>query len=288
MRRVVVQQGQAATVTFRPPAYWSSPTGKVVDKAGAVLEEPTPAVSTASTTVASSASNTQDLVLLTDATGFARGQRVRFTLADGETYADVSKVDGSTLYLTNPLPSVPDTGDAVRCIDVTVAVASSSTATRGRGYRVELRSGGDVLVQPMVVARYPWASPIDARRVREYIGDNWRSSSLLNDEAEMETLAQRAEDMILGRMLEQERFVDSFWSADAFEESGMAALKLVLVDKRLLPPGVDLEGYRKGLVFDLRDAVASLAHSAEVYDDDDDGGLDDDEDVPLASGRWTL
>ena len=145
-----------------------------------------------------------------------------------------------------------------------------------------------MLVAPLVVARFPWHNPIDERRARDYVRSWWKSSPLLESPEALTNLAQRAGDMVHARLLSHDRYVDLYWSTEAFHEAGMAALKLCLVDDRHVPAQVDLMDYRRQLEFDLRDAIARVIHSSELYDENDDGAIQDEEKTPIVEGRFIL
>lgn len=270
-----VRQGAAVTFTVQPPSLWSSPTATVLSPSGATVEAPTPSVDTAATTVASDSGNTRSRIRLTDATGFARGRLYRITDATwGEAYAQASAVDGDWLELVEPLPAIPDSGSAVRGIDITVPV--SAINTRGRGYRLVVTQGNDERIATFAVVRHPFRNPVDARRVRRHLSQFWPSDPLLSDEQELQNIADEAGRALRGRLAEESRYPDLFFDGDAFEEAGHVAMELALA-RRNRHAGEDKDNAVRSREFELRDRVAGVVRAGTIYDGDDDGVVDDGE-----------
>lgn len=279
-----IQQAAAATLTFRPPALWASVTGKVLSPAGATLESPTPSVSAVATTVASA--TLPDTLVLTSGTGFARGQLCRFTGVWGYAYAEIASVNGAAVTLVEPLPTTPSAGDAVRVIDVTLAITSTSTADRGIGYRATVTNSttGEEISTFFSVVRHPWQPPVDARMVRLFVSDRWPRNPILTDEEAMSDIASRANRLLRSALLGTGVYPHLFLDPDSFEEAASIALELAAC-KRNLHTSEDRRQLERDLRADLDRAVADIAKSAEPYDGDDDDALSDEEAAGIYEGE---
>tara|TARA_R110000824_G_scaffold131166_1_gene293088 strand:+ start:6520 stop:7386 length:867 start_codon:yes stop_codon:yes gene_type:complete len=272
---VDIVKSQGHTFIFRPATILSSPTAKVLDTKGSTLESPTPTVDSVSTTVAASASNSASSFVVSSAAGIARGKVYQITDPTfGAALSEVSSVDGTTVTLVEPLPTIPDATSTFLGIEVTVVITSTSTGTLGMGSRVVLAKDGLELVEVFNVVRHPWQAPLDARKVRHYIAQWWASDPLIGDEEAMENIADAGNKMLRGRLLEVARYPHLVWDADALEEAGQLAMMIHLAEHNRIPGNADPIEYRRSLRFDLRDRVGGLAKSAHPYDDDDDDALD--------------
>ena len=270
-----VVKGQAHTFTFRPEVVLASPAAKVLDTKGATLETPTPSVDATSTTVAASASNTASSFAVSGS-GIERGKVYQITDPTfGTALAEVSAVDGATVKLVEPLPAVPDNGSAIVGVEVTVAITSASTGTLGMGYRVVLSKDGSEWIQVYNVCRHPWQPPVTARQARHYVAQWWPSDPLVSDEEALANIADEANKMVRGRLLEVAKYPNLLWDPDSLKEAGQLALMIHLAEHNRVPGNADPIEYRRSLRFDLRDRVGGLAKSAHPYDDDDDDALDE-------------
>ena len=272
---VDVVKRQSRTFIFRPETILSSPVAKVLDTKGATLESPTATVDATSTTVAASASNTSSSFIVASASGIARGKIYQVTDATfGTALAEVSSIDGTTVTLTEPLPATPDAASAFEGVEVTVPITSASTGTLSMGLRVILSKNDLELVQVFNVVRHPWQPPVNARKVRHYVAQWWTSDPLINDEEALSNIADAANKMLRGRLLEVAQYANLHWDPDALEEAGQLAMMIHLAEHNRIPGNADPIEYRRSLRFDLRDRVGGLAKSAHPYDDDDDDALD--------------
>ncbi len=269
-----IQQSAAGSFTFTPGDLWSGATSKVFSPAGALLESPTPALSSVNTTVVSSTA--RDVFVITSAAGVARGEVYRITDASwGDAFAEVSSVDGTTITLTAPLPGIPDAGSAVRGITQTVAITSASTGTRGIGFRVLLRHSGLEMGQMFNVVRHPFNNPLSARTVRAYVSQWWPSDPILESEEALSNIAERAGQMLRGRLMTIGMYPHSYVDAESFVEPARVCMRSVLADENRIPGGSDPIEYHRSLQFDLRDLIASIKHSLQPRDDDDDDDTTD-------------
>ena len=272
---VDIVKTQGHTFTIRPTSVLTSPTAKVLDNKGATLETPTPVVDSVSTTVAASASNSASSFSVASATGIERGKIYQVTDPTfGSAMAEVSSVDGVVVTMVEPLPTIPDASSPFVGVEVTVAITSSSTGTLGMGNRVVLSKDGVEIVSVFNVVRHPWQAPMNARKARHYVAQWWPSDPLVNDEEALENIADAANKMLRGRLLEVARYPHLMWDSDALDEAGQLAMMVHLAEHNRIPGNADPIEYRRSLRFDLRDRVGGLSKSAHPYDDDDDDALD--------------
>lgn len=279
-----VQQGKGRTFTFNPTELWTGTAAAVYDPEGVLLESPTPSTDEVDTTVASASAS--DVFVITSATGVARGNVYEITDPTwGKALAEVSSVDGTTVTLTAPLPAIPDGGSTVKGVTQTVAITSTSTAVRGLGFRVCLRNAaGREMQQVFNVVRHPFDNPISARDVREYVSHFYPSDPILADEETLAGIAERAGQMLRGRLstigLYPHRYIDQ----EAFTEPARACMRSILAEFNRIPAGADPVEYSRSIQFDLRDLVASIKHSLSPRDLDDDDEVSDEEMTSVFSG----
>ena len=277
-----VQISQAATFRFRPADYWDTPTGKVLDISGATLETLSPSVDATSTTVVSASSSS--VVTLASGTGFARGRVYRFDLTDGYAYAEVSKVDGDTIYLVDPLPSTPAASDAVRGVEISATITAIATA--GVGYRVVVeQSGKGHLVAYFSVVKHPFENPVDTRKVRRWVSKWFGNAPLISDDEACEDVAEKCGRRIRSILARDLRYPHRVFDPAAFEEAGDLAMRLILAaDHYLVPGAVEPHEYRRQLEMDLERVVGAIAKAAP-YDEDNDDAVDESEAEGVA---WAL
>lgn len=278
-----IQQNGSHSFTFHPPDLWAGATSTVYDPAGAVLESPSPSLDAVDTTVSSA--TTRDAFVIADATGVTRGHVYRITDPSwGDAFAEVSAVDGTTIKLTAPLPGIPDNGSAVRGVSQVVAITSASTAVRDLGFRVVLKLAGREIGSMFNVVRHPFENPVTARTVREYVSQWWPSDPLLDDEEGMANLAERAGQMLRGRLMSIGMYPHQYVDPEVFVEPGRVCMRSILADENRIPSGADPIEYHRSLQFDLRDLVANVKHSLTPFDDNDDGDTTDTNMIGIRSG----
>tara|TARA_R110001592_G_scaffold64306_4_gene197699 strand:+ start:2422 stop:3285 length:864 start_codon:yes stop_codon:yes gene_type:complete len=279
-----VQQNKAFTFRFQPVDRWTSATAAAYDPTGALLESPSPTLDAVDTTVASA--STSDVFVITNASGVLRGNIYKITDPTwGAAFAEVESVDGTTVTLTAPLPAIPDNGSTVEGVTQTVAITTASTGTRDLGFRVLLRSAEGREMQKLFnVVRHPFDNPISAREVREYVSHFFPSDPILADEETMTNVAQRAGEMLRGRLstigLYPHRYIDQ----EAFREPARACMRSVLAEFNRIPSGADPVEYARSIQFDLRDLIAGIKNSLTPYDSNDDDAVDDEDYVSVFSG----
>ncbi len=279
-----VQQGKTYIFTFNPSDLWAASAAAVYDPAGSLLETPTPALDAVDTTIASATS--PDVFEITSATGVERGNIYRITDPTwGDAFAEVSSVDGTTITLTAPLPAVPDATSVVRGITQTVAITSASTGTRGLGFRAALQSADGREMQILFnVVRHPFDNPLRARDVREYVSHFFPSDPILADEQALSGIAQRAGQMLRGRLSTIGLYPHQYIDQEAFLEPARACMRTVLAEFNRIPGGADPVEYTRSIQFDLRDLIAGIKMSLSPRDDDDDGAVDDTDAISVWSG----
>ena len=279
-----VQENKGYTFTFHPRERWVSATADIYDPTGALIESPSPTLNPVDTTVSSA--TTSDAFVVASATGVTRGYVYEITDPTwGVAFAEVESIDGTTVTLTAPLPAIPDNGSTVKGVTQTVQMTSASTSVRDLGFRVILKSADGREMQKLFnVVRHPFDNPISARDVREYVSHFFPSDPIIGDEETMSNVAQRAGEMLRGRLstigLYPHRYIDQ----EAFLEPARACMRAVLAEFNRIPSGADPVEYARSIQFDLRDLIANIKSSITPYDSNDDGGVDDEDYVSVFSG----
>lgn len=269
-----IQEGSAWTFTFDTPELWAGATAQVFNASGDLLESPSPAASSVDTTVASA--TRRDQFVITSATGVTRGHV--YIINDptfGDALAEVSAVDGTTIRLTAPLPAIPDGGSTVKGVTQTVTITTASTTIRDLGSRVVLKYAGQQLSQAFNVVRHPFQNPVTPRTVREYVSQWWPSDPLIDDEEALENIADRAGQMLRGRLMTIGMYPHQYVDPESFIEPARCCMRSVLADENRIPSGADPLEYHRSMQFDLRDLIANIKHSLQPLDDNDDGDTTD-------------
>jgi len=278
-----IQEASAWTFTLNPPGLWTGATAQVLSPAGALLESPSPAASAVDTTVASATA--RDSFVITSATGVTRGHV--YIINDptwGDALAEVSAVDGTTIRLTAPLPGIPDGGSTVKGVTQTVAITTASTSVRDLGCRVVLKYSGQQLTEAFNVVRHPFANPVQARTVREYVSQWWPSDPIIDDEEALTNIAERAGQMLRGRLMTIGMYPHQYVDPESFIEPARCCMRSILADENRIPSGADPIEYHRSMQFDLRDLIANIKHSLQQFDDNDDGDTTDTDYVGIRSG----
>lgn len=278
-----IQENGTYTFKFHPREVWTGATAQVLNSKGTVVESPSPSPSSVNTTVASASA--RDTFTITSAAGLSRGDVVLITDATfGDALAEVSAVDGTTVRLTSPLAAIPDNGSTVKGVTQTVAITSASTGTRDLGSRVVLKYSGQEIGQMFNVVRHPFANPIDARIVREYVAQWWPSDPILEDEEALENIADRAGQMLRGRLMTIGMYPHQYVDQEAFFEPARCCMRAILAEENRIPSGADPIEYNRSMQFDLRDLIANIKHSLQPFDDNDDGDTTDTNYTAFRSG----
>ena len=280
----------AGTLVLVPPARWATATASILDKDGDETEAPTPSLDAVSTTTASDADTTRSLIKLASASGVVRGTVYEVVdTAFGTALRKVSKVNGSWVTLSEPLPGIPAVGATFKGVAWSVPVTTTTTATLGLGFRGLLNGPetADHLAVAFGVVRHPYVSPGSIRDVARYLSDVRPSDPLLDDEEAMEDVAERADLIVRGRLLASQLYVHRFWDRSVLWEPWHTAMKLALADMGRVPGGTDVETWTRSMRFELRDLISDLLRSAGTYDDDEDDAQTDLEDKGAsATMRW--
>jgi len=275
-----ILQNAAHDFRLLPREAVSSPTAKVVSRAGVTLEEPSATPDAVATTVASATA--ADVLVLASTAGVLRGRVYRITGVWGEALAEVSRVDGSTVHLVDPLPAAPSAGDLFVGAEVAVTVSATGTGQLGEAYRLIVTEGSNQVVATFDVARTPFVPPLTARDVRTYVVRLWPGETAkAADDAWMQRIADQANEELRARLRAAQRYVYRCWDHALFRAPAMLAARLILADEHaLIPRNQDPTEYIRGLRFELNDAVARLIAGTDAtarYDGDDDGVVTDDE-----------
>lgn len=273
---VDVKQGAAHTFQLRPESVVTAPTAKVLSPSGKLLESPAAVVDSVSTTVATDAGNTRDVVKVASAAGITPGRVYAISDADwGQAFAEVASVNGNIVTLVEPLPGVPPNGSAFEGTEVQVSITSASSVDRGRGFRVIMTAGTLERVQVFHVVRQPFTDPVTARHVADYLNDWFPRDDILKSGEKRRNVAEEANSKLRSRLLESARYPDLYWDHDAFDEAAKYCMMLVLAERGRVPGSQDLQDYRRQLWFDIQSRVGAVLKGVAPFDANDDGQLDD-------------
>lgn len=276
---VDVQRGKGRTITVVPPSPWSSAAAVLSEADGTELS-PAPVATprNATATTVASASDESHLVVVS-ATGITRGVTLRVTDGTqwGEADAVVSNANGTAITLVHPLPGTPAAGASVRVLDVDVALTSTHTAELGLAYLLDVSSGDESVREVINVVAHPYAGPLSARVVREYVSQHYPGETRVRGEQWAAEVAAAGNRAIRGRLLETHLYTSQYWDPDALVEVGWLALQRELYKRGLRMPGSDPVEWMRSVNFELRDRMDGLTKSATPIDKDHDGELDEDE-----------
>lgn len=273
---VDLKQSEAATLRLAPQGVdrFSSPSAVLRTPAGAVAASPTVTVDTTSTTVADA--DTPAECELSSATGFVVGRLYRVQLPSGYAVARLDRLDGVVARWLYPLPEVPEAGATVEAVEVSVALTSEHTATRGKAFRLVVsESGRGDASETVNIVRQPLGAVVTSHDVRGYVSATWPSSSLLRSEERLAEVADRACQRIRNRLLTAQRYADLYLDTQAFMEVGRISMRLELVSAyNLMPPGANRDDVERSLIFEFRDRLGEVVSSLTPYDANDDGNLE--------------
>lgn len=246
---------------------------------GAILEAPTVAINSHSSTV-----STPGLTSLTlsSVTGLAVGYPLQVT-SDGVRYtARIARIDGTTVHLSESLPVLPDASSPVTCPRLSATLAAPGSSAVGAGYRLvwayanatETRQeslGGSVV-------RYRWAAPVSARDVRETVATLFGESP---SEDLCAAIARRANTRLYSKICESGLRANMFLGTNVLASASDAALRYQLaLDGHAL--GGDPYAAQRETRFAFEDAILQLLKSAAPRDTNEDGALSPNELRPFS------
>ncbi|MCB9507973.1 MAG: hypothetical protein H6698_09605 [Myxococcales bacterium] len=261
----------------------TAPTAVVTQRDGTVVATPTATPDTTASTVDGTAAAT-DRIPVSDASGFVAGRWYACTDdAFGTALFELSAVEGSTLRLVDPLPSIPSDGAAVFGVEVVVTVAAIDEL--GEGFLLEVVDDGDggtgqQVTQDFDVSRYTFTEPVQPEHVCTYISRTWPSEvDMISDGRLHRRIAQQSNDALAARLAPAERRLERYWSPSVLAEPGRILMQIILADvHRLIPMHEsDRNEYVRGLRFELKDRISDLLVAPAKYDQDGDGTIDEDE-----------
>lgn len=281
-----VLENTTRTVTVVPGYLWASASAVVLSPSGATLASPVATVDSFSADVEDSANNTRSALVLSSVAGLQVGHEYLVTDTAGwDAVARVAKVDASARLVTfdDALPEVPAAGATVQGIEVTATIPAITD--RDRNYRIIFTDGlGAQVPVAFHVVRNVFSDPIDAAGVRRFVAEQWpnerRSSTWFRG------VADEANRRVRNRLLQHAEYPHWFGDPDAFREAGLAAARMVLMDRNLIPSGRNPDEYSRAVEFGLRDRVAEAIRSLTVKDERETGDVSDDE--AERGALWTV
>lgn len=245
---------------------------------GTTISTPTVTLPTLSTTTQNG--TTASALVLGAVTGLSRGSHIRI-VSDGVTYvSEVSRVDGTTVYLTAALPVTPDTSSPVKHLDCTASVSAPGSSNVGSGLRLTwVLSDGTTTRrhgQAAAVVRWPWTSPATPEDVREILAVTYSTN---RSESFCVRLADRVNDRIRSAVIGTGRRPWMYLSSDLFRATAEAGIRWALAEEGICLGGQPYEAQRE-LRFSFQDSLTQVLESGQ-RDQDLDGQLSSDERRPM-------
>lgn len=247
----------------------TSASVSLLTPAGATVSSPTVTRSSISTTTAEG--TTESMLKVALATGISRGIPLAVT-SDGVAYVvEVSRVDGTSVYLTAPLPLVPDTGSAVKGLRMTATLAAPGVV--GDGYRLRWvyasATESRTVTQAAVLVRQLWSPPCTAADVRQVLANTF---SVAKSDSYCQSVADTVNEDIRALLLQTGRRPHLYLGAGAFSGVSRKGILAILAERGVCLGGQVAEE-KKEARFAFTDAMTALVTSAQQYDSDADGTL---------------
>lgn len=272
---------------------WLEPSdGVLATTATAVLRRSTDTVlETLSVTLPTAGSRTvasgttREAVVVSDASGVTVGHKWR-VISDGVTHVfTVARVDSTTVYPSEPLAVVPDTGSAFEPLRMTASISAPGTSEIGENLRLEwLYDDGTTegfASDTVHVVRWKWNSPISAARIREHVALAFPSVVQSREAHYWDRIADEVDDRIRQEVNAAGRRPFLYGDPDVFKHAGLACAQWLLARDGIVPrtsnPGIYLEQMRGEFDREMLRAMSSL----NTYDSDGDGAIDAQESLGL-------
>jgi len=276
-------QDTATAVTFYPEAGALRPSSATLAfKSAGGTTKSAPSVSVVSIGSAGTASvssvTSQTVVVVDDATNIAAGEAVWLSCADGwQGAVMVDEISGTTVTLDAAPPGTITTAATLHGLKCSATVPASVLDTRGMGYRLEWTvtdsgSGVTTYQQMAAVVRMRFADPVTSADAKRYVAGQWPGWAQSATAGWFRRLAIAASDYTRQLLVAAGDYPHLVGPHDAFKPVGLDALKVLLVDEGLTPPGHDRSLYLSEQEERLNRTLRRALANAQI-DRDDSGGL---------------
>jgi len=263
-----------------------SPRSTVAIQTGAAT------VDAVNTTVASVVSDTQ--ITVASATGIVAGRSYLLACDEGPERVRVERVSGVSVWLAHETSGQIRAGNALTGLQLSLVLASGTTAERGLDYRVEwsitLITGATATEQTMFhVVAMPLGPVVDVGDVSDlleaYGANQWRRWR-----GRAESIAQRANERVRCAIENHDRYPHLYASPTPFREAALLAVQLELAETyRTFPTATsDEQAYLSDLRARFADAHARAVRRLTWYDANDSREPDNEERRPLQSASLRL
>lgn len=273
-----IKKGAIRTLTLEPPSRWTGAISAVVeDDQGETLESPSPTADAVDTTVATDPDNSTSTFKLASIAGVTPGRVYEVTSdAWGVARAKVAQVDDDavTVTLVEALPGIPEAGDAVRGVEVSVPISTTTTAAAGMNKRLILTSGEEEVLEVIHVVLHPFQFPITAREIRDYVAENWPSHPRRSDEAWIGSVRDEADEELRGRLSAAHRYAHAQWDPRALRLAARPMYRLVLASRKLVPGSWSASDFRDAESREFERRLSDLLKSIDAYDVSGNGKVD--------------
>lgn len=276
---IEVRYDRDADVWHDPPkgVVATTATLAVYKPSGVVLESPTVAKPTTSSTV--QAGSTAGQLILADASGFSVGERVS-VVSDGVTSVPrIARIDSNTLHLLNELPDVPDTGATVSKVRLTATISAPGVALLGTDYRAEWvyddGTSKGYHTEAVHIVRWPFQPPLTGDDVLEYVTSTFREGR--RTQLWCQDIADRATERIRRHLLATNRRPHLFPDPAALRESAWTAVRWTLAEEGYGQQGEGVSESIRQLRYQFNDEITAVVQSLTAYDADADGAISADE-----------
>jgi hypothetical protein len=258
---------------------WHDPKGlqpstaalAVQSAAGATLETPTVTKPTLSTTI--QAGSTASIAILASVTGLVVGSHLAIT-SDGVVYVvRVARIDGTSVHVSPALPLVPDTGAAVKHLDMSASVAALGSSYVGARVRLAWTYDDGTTYertgQQAVVVRWPWVPLCTAGDVADTLQMSFATS---RSAGWCQVIADRVNDSIRGGIAQTGRRASMYLSSDIFRDAVSSGVRMHLALEGVCHGG-DTYNAQREMRFAFADAMTAALTAANPTDIDGDGQI---------------
>jgi len=216
---------------------------------------------------------------LTSSSGLVSGEAVAHVPQSGPlTRLYCATVAGAVVNFEAPPAQPFGAGDTLNSLDVAATIPSGATGTLGTDYRVlwtVTYTDGEIesYDQPVYVCKVKFRPSPSLSDAARYIAIRFPSSSGSFVGERLRYAVNRAQDMVRGAVLETGRYAHLSGNSGAFNEAGLVALKITLIDEGIYDRNVNVVEYTDQLRKALHGAI-SQANKQLNYDADGSGTVE--------------
>ena len=270
----------AATLTVRPQGLGARPASATISfrKPGDTASTASGSATLASSswTVASVSNQTQFVV--SSASGLSQGLWVWLAASDGwQGPVQISELSGTTVTLEGAAPGTIAASDVLYPYEMTFALTSANTATRGLNYKAlwtVTDADGVVSVHQQIchVVRTQFYDSVTSESCSRYVLAQYPGMASQFTAGRYEELARRSSERVRSRIQGAGAYPHLIGDPSVFQvDVGVHSLRLELAREGLYPPGFDPSAYISDQERALERSIHDALRAMQWIDSDDDG-----------------